>query len=343
MALRLSVLDQSTAIAGRSQDESIRESMALARYCESLGYARYWLAEHHNHDTIAGTAPEVLMAAIAATTHSIRVGSAGIMLPNHSTFKVAEQFRVLEAIAPGRIDLGLGRAPGSDRLTAHALNPNVDQAAADFPAHIRDLMAWLDGSPLAAEHPFHRLRAFPSGPSVPEVWILGSSDYGAQVAAHFGLPYCFAHFITDGMGAEQAIGLYRQRYRPSPRFPAPYAALCVWALAAEHETDAAHLFASRERWKCARDRGQLLPVMSPEDAAAHPYTPAERAQIDELRRTAFFGAAPRLAQRLRRLAADCQVEEVAILTWCFDAQARRHSYQLLAQEFELVPRTSETL
>ena len=212
--LRLSVLDQSTVVTGRSPDASIRESLALARHCESLGYARYWVAEHHNSASIAGTAPEVLIAAIAATTTRIRVGSAGVMLPHYAALKVAEQFRVLEAIAPGRIDLGLGRAPGSDGRTAYALNPLAETAAAEFPAQVRDLMAWVAGEPLVAGHPFHDILAQPQGPTTPEVWMLGSSDYGAQVAAYFGLPFCFAHFITDGRGAEEAPVALSRRIPP---------------------------------------------------------------------------------------------------------------------------------
>src|SRR5271167_2813222 len=164
--LSLSVLDQSTIVTGRSPDASIRESIRLAQFCESLGYARYWCAEHHNSDSQAGTAPEILIAAIAATTQRIRVGSAGVMLPHYSSLKVAEQFRVLEAIAPGRIDLGLGRAPGSDGLTAHALNPNAATAADQFPAQVRDLMAWLSGEKLMEGHPFRDIRAQPAGPTM---------------------------------------------------------------------------------------------------------------------------------------------------------------------------------
>ena len=207
--LTLSVLDQSTVVSGRSPDDAIRESIALAQHCEALGYHRYWLAEHHASASQAGTAPEILIAAIAATTRRIRVGSAGVMLPHYSSLKVAEQFRVLEAIAPGRIDLGLGRAPGSDGLTAHALNPNAAGAADHFPAQVRDVLAWLAGERLVEGHPFRDIVAQPAGPHVPEVWILGSSSYGAQVAAHFGLPYCFAHFITDGEGAAEALDIYR--------------------------------------------------------------------------------------------------------------------------------------
>jgi luciferase family oxidoreductase group 1 len=220
--VRLSVLDQSTIVSGRSPDASIRESIALAQHCEALGYDRYWCAEHHNSDSQAGTAPEILIAAIAATTRRIRVGSAGVMLPHYSALKVAEQFRVLDAIAPGRIDLGLGRAPGSDGMTAYALNPRAETAADQFPADVRDLLAWLNGQKLVEGHPFREIRAQPAGPTVPEVWILGSSDYGAQVAAYFGLPFCFAHFISDGRGAGQALSVYREGYRPSARHPAPY-------------------------------------------------------------------------------------------------------------------------
>jgi luciferase family oxidoreductase group 1 len=247
--LRLSVLDQSTIVSGRTPAESIRESLALARYCEALGYSRYWLAEHHNSGSQAGTAPEVLIAAIAATTSRIRVGSAGVMLPHYSALKVAEQFRVLEAIAPGRIDLGLGRAPGSDGRTAFALNPLADTAAEQFPAQVRDLLAWVAGEKLIEGHPFRDVVAQPLGPTAPEVWILGSSGYGAQVAAYFGLPYCFAHFITDGRGTAEALALYRAQYRPSARFPEPYAGVCVWALAAESEVEAERLFTSRVVWR----------------------------------------------------------------------------------------------
>jgi luciferase family oxidoreductase group 1 len=333
--LRLSVLDQSTALAGRSPDESIRETIELAKHCEALGYNRFWVSEHHNHESIVGTAPEILVAAIAAVTRRIRVGSAGVMLPHYATLKVAEQFRVLEAIAPGRIDLGLGRAPGGDRLTAYALNPNADTAADQFPAQIRDLLLWLAGEPLPEGHPFRAVRAHPAGPTIPEPWILGSSDYGAQVAAYFGLPYCFAHFFVDGRGAERAMALYRQQYQPSQRFPEPYAGLCVWALAAESDAEAARLFSSRALWRVARDRGLLLPLPSPEEAAAHPLGETERARIERMREDAFIGTPDRVAARLRALAESMNVQELAIVTWAHDPDARRRSYALLAEEFEL--------
>jgi len=339
--LRLSVLDQSTVISGRLPDASIRESLALARHCDALGYHRYWCAEHHNSDSIAGTAPEVLMAAIAATTHQIRVGSAGVMLPHYASLKVAEQFRVLDAIAPGRIDLGLGRAPGSDGLTAHALNPNAATAAENFPQQVRDLLAWVTGGALVEGHPFRSVRAQPVGATAPEVWILGSSDYGAQVAAFFGLPYCFAHFITDGDGAEQAIALYRETFRPSNFLAEPYAALCVWAMAADTEQEAARLFTSREMFRLGRDRGIYNPLPSPAEAAAHHYSANDLARIERVRARAIYGTLDVVGAKLRTLADGLGVEEVAILTTVHDAMARQHSYTLLAREFGLVSERAE--
>jgi luciferase family oxidoreductase group 1 len=330
--VRLSVLDQSTIVSGRSPDQSIRESIALAQHCEALGYHRYWCAEHHNSDSQAGTAPEILIAAIAATTQHIRVGSAGVMLPHYSALKVAEQFRVLDAIAPGRIDLGLGRAPGSDGRTAYALNPRAETAADQFPADVRDLLAWLSGEKLIEGHPFRDIRAQPAGPTTPEVWILGSSDYGAQVAAYFGLPFCFAHFITDGRGAEQALAVYRDGYRPSALHPSPHAALCVWAMAADTQQAAATLFRSREFWRLNRDRGVFTALASPEEAAAHVYTEAEAARSERMRSRALYGTPDIVAAKLRALATEHGVEEIAILTTLHDKQARRRSYTLLAQE-----------
>jgi luciferase family oxidoreductase group 1 len=334
--IRLSVLDQSTVISGRLPDASIRESLALARHCDALGFSRYWVAEHHNSDSIAGTAPEVLIAAIAATTRHIRIGSAGVMLPHYATLKVAEQFRVLDAIAPGRIDLGLGRAPGSDGLTAHALNPNAATAADQFPAQVRDLLAWVNARPLVEGHPFRSVRAQPVGATAPEVWILGSSDYGAQVAAHFGLPYCFAHFITDGDGAAQALDLYRDTFRPSQFLAAPHAALCVWAMAADTEAEAARLFTSREMFRLGRDRGIYTPLPSPEEATAHRFSASDLARIERLRARAFYGTPDRVGGKLRALADGMGVEELAVLTTLHNAEARQRSYTLLGQEFGLV-------
>jgi luciferase family oxidoreductase group 1 len=333
--MKLSVLDQSTASRGRDEAESIRETLALARRCDELGYHRYWVSEHHNSASIVGTAPEILMAAIASTTRRIRVGSAGVMLPHYATLKVAEQFRVLEAIAPGRIDLGVGRAPGSDRLTAHALNPDADAAAEQFPRQVLDLSRWLDGRPLEDDHPFRSIVAHPRGPTSPELWILGSSTYGARVAAHFGLPYAYAYFFFEGRGVEEALALYRDQFRPSERHPVPQATVCIWALAADTDDEAARLFRSREHWRVGFERGVREPLLSPDDVALVEYDAADRARIEALRSRAFFGAADRVAQRLRDEAARLALDELVVVTWTFDPAARRRSYELLAQAFGL--------
>jgi luciferase family oxidoreductase group 1 len=337
--LRLSVLDQSIAVVGRPHGVSIRDTIALAQLSETLGYDRFWVSEHHSNDTIVGTAPEILLAAMAMVTTRIRLGSAGIMLPHYAPFKVAEQFRVLDAIAPGRIDLGLGRAPGSDGRTAFALHPLANERPAQFPGDVRDLMAWVTGAPLPEGHPFRQVRANPSGETAPEIWMLGSSDYGAQVAAHFGLPYAFAWFFADGATGAQALEIYRQLYKPSGRFPAPHTALCVWALAAETEEEANHHFASRARFRLLRDRGIFAALETPEAARAHPYTDAEKARMEEYRRAAFVGTAAQVAERIDELARRLNVQEMAVVTWATDETARRRSYELLAQTMGFAPRT----
>lgn len=333
--MKISVLDQSPVRAGISPDVSIRESIALAQHCEALGYTRYWVSEHHSSDAVAGSAPEILMAAIAATTSTIRVGSAGIMLPHYATLKVAEQFRVLEAIAPGRIDLGVGRAPGSDGRTAMALNPNAAAAADAFPSAVRDLQAWTSGSPLPDTHPFRTISAEPTGPHAPEIWILGSSNYGAQLAAFFGLPYCFAYFFSDGAGAQQALDIYRETYRPSAQWPQPHAAITVWAFAADTQEEADYHYQSRAIARLMRDRGQFIALPSPEDAEAFAVSDIERGHIARVKERALSGTASDVAARLRALAAQTGVAEMAITTTAYDTEARRNSYTLLAREFAL--------
>jgi luciferase family oxidoreductase group 1 len=273
------------------------------------------------------------MAAIAAQTTHIRIGSAGVMLPHYAPLKVAEQFRVLDALAPGRIDLGVGRAPGSDGRTAQVLNP--DRHASDnFPQQVMALQAWVMGEPIPVGHPGHGVFAYPTGPTSPDVWMLGSSDYGAQLAAHLGLPYAFAYFITEGQGVDNAFNLYRANYRPSARNPKPHATVCVWALAADTEEEAWHLFQSRARWKMDRNMGRIGPLLPP-DQAARAYTASEQVALAELRAGALVGSAPQVAHKLRQLAERLQMDEVVIITWTQEPAAQARSYELLAKEFAL--------
>ncbi|HUK39666.1 MAG TPA: LLM class flavin-dependent oxidoreductase [Candidatus Acidoferrales bacterium] len=337
----LSVLDQSTASKDKSQDTAIRETLELARHCDALGYHRFWVSEHHNSGTIVGTAPEIVMAAIAATTQRIRIGSAGVMLPHYSALKVAEQFRVLEAIAPGRIDLGIGRAPGSDYITSYALNPNPQNVLEQFPRQVQELQNWVSGKPLPEGHPFRTIVAQPTGPSSPELWILGSSDYGAQLAAYFGLPYAFAYFFSEGTGVEQALDLYRTNYRPSEKNPKPIATICVWALAADTEEEALHQFKTRERAIIDRKQGIRLPLMSPEEAERS-YSAMEIATAQKLRRKAIVGSSEHVAARLNDLAKSLQLDELVIVTWTYDSAPRRRSYELLADAFALEQKDSNS-
>ena len=333
LKLQLSILDQSVAVTGQTEDASIRQTLALAHHAEALGYHRFWVSEHHSHPSIVGSAPEVLMAAIAATTQRIRIGSAGVMLPHYAPLKVAEQFRVLEALAPGRIDLGVGRAPGSDMRTARLLRQSPQQSSDDFPIQVRELQAWVSGIDMPEGHPGRGVTANPTGPTSPTLWMLGSSDYGAQLAAHYGLPYAFAYFITDGQGAEQALDLYRQLYRASSAHPRPQAVLCVWALAADTEAEARYHFTSRERWKLDRNRGAIGALPSPQDAAERAYSAAEQIQVDQLRAHALVGSGPQVAAKLRALADKLGVDELVVITWAHDPAAQRRSYELLAHEF----------
>ena len=333
MSLKLSVLDQSVAMVGRGQDESIRQTLALAQSAERLGYSRFWVSEHHAHPSIVGTAPEILMAAIATQTQRIRIGSAGVMLPHYASLKVAEQFRVLDALAPGRIDLGVGRAPGSDGKTAQLLNPDR-YASENFPQQVMELQAWVKGHPLPVGHPGHGVFAYPQSATAPDVWMLGSSDYGAQLAAHLGLPYAFAWFITDGQGAEQALQMYRETFRPNAQLDKPHATLCLWALAADTDEEAWHLFKSRARWRMDRNMGRIGPMLPP-NQADRDYSVAEQMALDALKSNALVGSVSTVGAKLRSLADKLQLDELVIITWTHDPKAQLHSYELLAQEFNL--------
>ena len=328
--MKLSVLDQSVWIEGQDEGAALRDTLSLAQDCEALGYHRFWVSEHHGLPTIVGSAPEVLLAAIAARTTRIRLGSAGVMLPHYSPFKVAEVFRVIDALAPGRIDLGVGRAPGGDRRTAQALNPASSGMAEEFPQAVVDLMQWLQGQ---AHHGViaHPRPAPEATSALPTVWMLGSSDYGAQLAAHLGLPYAFAYFFMDGQGVEEALHLYRSLYRPSARHPKPQATICVWALLAETDEEAKHWALSRDRWRLDRARGRLGALRHPDEIARAGFSPEELSSLEPMRRKAFVGSPATVVPRLRALAAALGLDELVINTWATDPAVRRRSYRLLAE------------
>ncbi len=327
--MKLSVLDQSVPVAGSSEGAATRDTLQLAQNCEQLGYSRFWVSEHHALPSTVGSAPEILMSAIAARTTRIRIGCAGVMLPHYSALKVAEQLGMLEALAPGRIDLGVGRAPGGDMRTARALSPNAHAAADRFPEPVRDLQAWVS----LPKHPGTVGR--PLGAHAPEVWILGSSNYGAQVAAHFGLLYACAYFFVDGQGADEALALCRSLYRPSERHPAPQARLCVWALAADTHDALVHHAFGREGWRVDRASGVLGPLQSSDVIEAPGFFADEWTTVEAMCAKAFVGTAAEVGLQLRALAVAFELDEIVINTWAHDPAARRSSYALPAREFGL--------
>jgi len=326
----LSVLDQSPVRSGAAPADAIRETLALARRCDELGYTRYWLAEHHSTPALAGSAPEVLIGQVAAATSGIRVGSGGVMLQHYSALKVAETFRVLETLYPGRVDLGIGRAPGSDQLTARALGGGAPEF---FPRQVQDLVAFVHGE-LPPEHPFAKVRAMPTGPTAPELWLLGSSDQSAALAAHFGTAFSFAHFINADGGAE-ITRAYAREFKPSPWLATPQASVAVFVVCAESHADAERLAKSRDLFvaRLYTGRGGRYPTVA--EAEAHEYTAWERQIVDHARGRRVAGTPAECRERLEALAADYGVDEIVVVTITETAETRRRSYELLAAAFAL--------
>ncbi|HEU5045196.1 MAG TPA: LLM class flavin-dependent oxidoreductase [Nocardioidaceae bacterium] len=327
--VQLSVLDLSPIPAGRPPSSALHDTIALAKAAESYGYERYWLAEHHNIPSVASSAPMVMIATVAAHTSTIRVGSGGIMLPNHAPLAVAESFRVLEGLHPGRIDLGIGRAPGTDQLTAFALRRGrVDPE--EFPQQFAELLAYVDGFP--DDHPFKPLTAIPDDVPLPPLWILGSSLYGGQAAAAFGTGFAFAgHFGSADPG--EAVGIYRERFEPSSRLAAPKVMLGVAAIAAETEERAEQLALANDLATLRLRQNRPGPVPTPEEAAAHPWTPDERQAAAGRRRFISVGTPEQVRDDLERRRREADADELIITTQVHDPAERRLSYELIAKAY----------
>jgi luciferase family oxidoreductase group 1 len=332
--MRLSILDQAPIRKGGTAEQAIAETIELARHADRLGYHRYWLAEHHNSSSLACASPEILVAAVADRTERIRVGTGGVMLPHYSSLKVAEQFRMLEALHPGRIDLGLGRAPGSDPLTARALAHGAGASGLEqYPEQILDLLGWLEGR-MPDGHPFRAVHAMPAGASIPELWLLGSGGDSAQIAAYFGLPFSFAHFITQRGGVE-IMTAYRQEFRPSRWLDRPQASIGVSVVVAATEEEAHHLSLSRFLWWIKIVKGQAEGFPPPDEALAYPYSPSERDLLEKMERRSITGTPAGVRDRLLQMAAEYEVDEIVVLTITWDFGARVRSYELLAEAFDL--------
>lgn len=329
----LSVLDQSPVISGHSARQAIEETLALARHVDGLGYRRYWLAEHHAVAAICDPCPEVLLARLGAETRNLRIGTGGVLLPYYSAFKVAEVFRMLQALYPGRIDLGIGRAPGGDARTARAVGGGRFPDAEQFPQQVWELVGHLCGT-LPGGHPDGGLRVQPEGTSAPEVWLLGSSDYSGALAAQLGLRFAFAHFIS-AHGGDAVMRAYRAHYRPSQREPAPHALLCCFVICAETDAEAERQARVMDLRRLEMGLRLENPVPTLTQAEARQYTEEERHYMRGQRARTVVGDPGRCRARLTELAAQYCADELMIVTITGDYGSRLRSYELLAQAFAL--------
>jgi luciferase family oxidoreductase group 1 len=329
----LSVLDLAPVVTGSTPSAALANTLELARLVDGLGFRRYWLAEHHNMPGIASSAPPILIGAVAAATSSIRVGSGGVMLPNHMPLVVAEQFGTLEALHPGRIDLGIGRAPGTDGLTAHALRGSSDpRLVEEFPQHLAQVRAFFSGD-WPADHPYAAITATPGrGADVP-VWLLGSSDYSAQAAAALGLPFSFAHHFSSA-NTVPALRLYRDRFRPSDEpggTAAPYAMVAVSVVLADDDERAQWLAAPMKLSMLRVRTGRPGPLPTPEEAAAHAFTPAELELMAPFLGGQIAGGPDTVRRELESLLERTAADELMVVTTVTPQADRLRSYELLAK------------
>ncbi len=336
MAIPVSLLDLSPIDSGSTSSEALQNTIKLGQLADRLGYSRYWLAEHHNSKMLASSTPEIMIAQIAQTTDRIRVGSGGIMLPNHSALKVAEEFRVLEALHPGRIDLGIGRAPGTDRNTATALRRSREAVIADdFPVQLAELLAFAGENDYFPEgHPFRQVQASPTDVTLPPIWLLGSSDYSAQAAAALGVGFAFAHHINPTL-AIPAIKMYRSAFLPSERLEQSRVILTTSVVCAETDERAEELASSTGlMWVRMRSgRPGLFP--SPEEALAYDYSPMERQILQEHRNRLTVGRPEVVHEKLLKLVEETGADELMITAMVYGYENRAAIYKLLAEQFAL--------
>jgi luciferase family oxidoreductase group 1 len=331
----LSVLDLSPVTTATPPSAALRNSLDLARLIDRLGYTRLWLAEHHNLANIASSAPDIMIGQVAAITKNLRVGSGGVMLPNHAPLMVMERFKVLEALFPGRIDLGLGRAPGTDQITSLALRrrQNTEGEQDDFLDRFQEMMLF-ESKGFPPNHPFAKVSAMPTDVPLPPIWLLGSSGYSAELAAHVGAGFSFAHHFSD-FPPDIPMLNYRNQFKPSASRQTPYAILGVAAICAETEAAADRLALSADLHFARRARGEYGPLASPDEAAAWPYTPIDRARIEQNRKRLIAGSPEQVHDRIMALVESTKADEVMITTMVFDHAARKRSYELLAEAFAL--------
>ncbi|SFL26559.1 luciferase family oxidoreductase, group 1 [Paenibacillus sp. 1_12] len=333
--IKLGILDQSHIGEGKTAADALRETTLLAQEADKLGYSRYWVSEHHASKALAHSSPEILIAHLAAATARIRLGSGGIMLPHYSAYKVAENFRLLEALHPGRIDLGLGRAPGGMPLATRALQENKFVDINQYPQQVRDLTGYLHQT-MPAEHPFARLHASPSIPTAPELWLLGSSDESAKIAARQGAAYAFAQFFGV-TGGESAMQYYHEHFQPSVLNDRPRTLAAVLAICADSEEEANILATSTDLFFLRLELGlELNTFPSVESAMDYPYTEADLERIRIRRQRRIVGTPKQVKSKLLEISELYKTDELLVVTPTHDFDARLKSYRLLAAEFGML-------
>ncbi|HYG19464.1 MAG TPA: LLM class flavin-dependent oxidoreductase [Ohtaekwangia sp.] len=341
MKIQLSVLDQTPIRRDSNAKAALRESLHLARAVDHWGYTRYWLSEHHNIPTLAGAAPEVMIARLAGETKNLRFGSGGIMLPNHSTLKVAENFRLLEGLFPGRIDLGIGRAPGGDRLTASLLNPANTFNPQDYFQQITDLIDFLSGE--AQPGTIHeKVKAIPVLDTMPELWMLTSSGESAYLAAHFGMAVSFAHFINP-VGGPEAVHAYRERFKPSERLHEPMANVGIFVFCADTEEKAAQMQAVMDYRLLSLEKGKIDESPSYESIKSYSYSDQEWTRVLYNRHRMIAGTPDAVKEQLLLLARRYGVNEIVVATFADHFEDRLRSYELLADIFALQPKAQAVI
>ena len=331
--MKLSILDQSPIIKGHSPNTAITETVNLAKIADELGFYRYWIAEHHNMRGLASSCPEILLTAIGQQTKRIRIGTGAVLLPYYSAAKIAEMFRMQEALCPGRIDLGIGRAPGGDMLTAKAINENSLYSINEFPKQVVDLVGWLRDE-LGEDHPFNLVKAMPQGDTCPEIWLLGSSDYSSALAAPLGVRFAFAHFINP-FGGNAVSRQYRATFSPSFLETQPTSMVCIFVICAESHEEAEYLASSIDHRRVMMATGKEGEILPSAEATQWPYSEQEQQIIQRERSRIVLGTPESVKQQLSEIKNDFQADELMILTITGDYGTRIKSYELIAEEFGL--------
>lgn len=331
--MKLSILEQSPITSGSNAHHALKQTTELAQLAEKLGYTRVWAAEHHSTSGLAGSSPEILISHLASQTEHIRVGSGGVLLPQYSPYKVAENFKVLEALFPGRIDLGVGRSPGGGQSIRLALTDGVNKSMNEFPRLLSDLQGFLDSS-LPKDHPYSSIKAAPLTETLPQTWVLGLSRRGAEQAALSSTGFTFGHFIHPENG-EEAVDEYLAHFQSSPRQPFPAVTACVFVVCADTAEEAEELALTQDLWLLNVEKGRSTKIPSPQETKEMSLTAEEMDRMEQNRKRAVIGTAPYVKKELHRLAELYHADEIMVITNIFDFEKKKRSFQLLASAFKL--------